>query len=195
MVKGERADVDDLREQVGVVLATIGLRLSEAKTVVTHIDEGLDFLGWRIQRHRKRGTSRDYVYVYPSRAAVHRLVRKVKALSRQVGVNQPLAVLLRRVNNAVRGWCGYFRHGVSSAVFSYLNHVVWSRVWGWMRRKHRHATWKDLRRRYCGGRWWPADSEVVLYDPAKVRTNWYRYRGTIIPSPWPVPANGDTDAA
>ncbi|MBB2890681.1 RNA-directed DNA polymerase [Flexivirga oryzae] len=190
MVKGTRQDAAVLREQIAVVLATIGLRLSPDKTLITHIDEGLDFLGWHLQRHRKRGTSRYYVYTYPSRAAVRRVTRKVKSLSRQVGTSQPLAELLRRVNNAVRGWCGYFRHGVSSRVFSYLNHVVWSRVWNWMRRKHRHATWKDLRRRYCGGRWWPADDRVVLYDPAKVRTNWYRYRGTLIPSPWPQPAQG-----
>src|SRR6185312_10853852 len=40
------------------VLSTMGLRLSPEKTLITHIDEGLDFLGWRIQRHRKRGTDR-----------------------------------------------------------------------------------------------------------------------------------------
>jgi RNA-directed DNA polymerase len=34
-------------------LSAIGPRLSEDKTLITHIDEGLDFLDWRIQRHRK----------------------------------------------------------------------------------------------------------------------------------------------
>ena len=45
----------ELREEIAKVLTTMGLRLSEEKTLITHIDEGLDFLGWRIQRHRKRG--------------------------------------------------------------------------------------------------------------------------------------------
>ena len=36
----------------------MGLRLSEAKTRVCHIDEGFDFLGFRIQRKRKRGTNK-----------------------------------------------------------------------------------------------------------------------------------------
>jgi RNA-directed DNA polymerase len=45
----------------------MGLRLSPEKTLITHIDEGLDFLGWRIQRHRKRGTDKQYVYVYPAK--------------------------------------------------------------------------------------------------------------------------------
>ena len=40
----------------------MGLRLSPDKTLITHIDQGLDFLGWRIQRHRKRGSNRHYVY-------------------------------------------------------------------------------------------------------------------------------------
>jgi RNA-directed DNA polymerase len=40
----------------------MGLRLSQEKTLITHIDEGLVFLGWHIQRHRKRGTNRYYVY-------------------------------------------------------------------------------------------------------------------------------------
>ena len=42
----------------------MGLRLSPEKTLITHIDEGLDFLGWHIQRHRKPGTNRRYVYTY-----------------------------------------------------------------------------------------------------------------------------------
>jgi hypothetical protein len=32
---------------------------------------------------------------------------KVKTLCRQVGVNQPLDDLLRRLNPALRGWCAY----------------------------------------------------------------------------------------
>ncbi|MEX1134711.1 MAG: group II intron reverse transcriptase/maturase, partial [Acidimicrobiia bacterium] len=49
MVAGSRQDAEALRDEVGSVLAPIGLRLSEAKTRVCHIDEGFDFLGWRIQ--------------------------------------------------------------------------------------------------------------------------------------------------
>ena len=56
----------------------MGLRLSPEKTVITHIDEGLDFLGWRIQRHRKRGTDRYYVYTYPARKALGAVMGKVK---------------------------------------------------------------------------------------------------------------------
>src|SRR5580704_14854195 len=70
MVAGTRDDALALREEATQVLARVGLHLSEEKTLITHIDEGLDFLGWRIQRHRKRGTNRHYVYTYPSRKAL-----------------------------------------------------------------------------------------------------------------------------
>jgi RNA-directed DNA polymerase len=185
MIKGTKTDAEALREEIAQVLAPMGLRLSQAKTVITHIDEGVDFLGWRIQRHRKRGTDRHYVYTYPAKKAVQAATRKIKTLCRQVGVNQPLDDLLRRVNAMLRGWCGYFRAGVSSAVFAYLSHYTWQTVWRWLRRKHRRSTWKEIRHRHCGGRWWPASRDRELFDPVKVGTTRYRYRGSIIPSPWP----------
>jgi RNA-directed DNA polymerase len=190
MVRGTRADAESLREEIAQILAPMGLRLSAGKTVITHIDEGIDFLGWRIRRHRKRGTDRRYVYTYPAKKAVTAATRKIKTLCRQVEVNQPLDVLLRRLNAALRGWCGYFRPGVSSTVFAYLSYYTWRTVWRWLRRKHRRTSRKELRSRYCGGAWWPTGRDQDLFDPAKAGTTRYRYRGSIIPSPWPDTAEG-----
>jgi len=186
MVSGTRADAETLREQIAGVLAPMGLRLSPDKTLITHIDEGLDFLGWRIQRHRKRGTDRYYVYTYPSRKALKAVTAKVKTQCRNTGTDLPLDALLIQVNRIVRGWCAYFRPGVSSAAFQYLRHYLWVQVIRWLRRKHRGSTWRDLRRRYCGGRWWPASDNRELFNPGAVSTTRYRYRGAVIPSPWPA---------
>jgi RNA-directed DNA polymerase len=171
----------------------MGLQLSQEKTLITHIDEGLDFLGWRIQRHRKQGTAKQYVYTYPSRKAVKAVTGKVKTLCQRTGTNQPLDVLLRQLNPALQGWCAYFRPGVSSATFQYLRIYTWRRVWTWLRRKHHRSTWKSLRRRYgYGGGLWPATDERQLFNPAKVRTTRYRYRGSVIPTPWPTTGRGTT---
>ena len=99
------ADAEALREEIAGVLSGMGLRLSLEKTLITHIDEGLVFLGWRIQRHRKRGTDRSYVYTYPARKAVRAVTGKVKTLCRRMDTNQPLEVLLLRLNQMLRGWC------------------------------------------------------------------------------------------
>jgi RNA-directed DNA polymerase len=191
LVHGTKGDAEALREEIARVLATMGLRLSQEKTLITHIDEGLDFLGWRIQRHRKRGTSRYHVYTYPSRKALRAVMDKVKTQCRRTGPDLPLDALLIQLNRIVRGWCAYFRPGVSSATFHYLSHYTWRQVMGWLRRKHRRTSWKTLRRRYgdsrySGGRWWPASADRELFNPATVSTTRYRYRGRAIPTPWPA---------
>jgi RNA-directed DNA polymerase len=185
MVSGTREHAEQMRGRAAAVLAPMGLRLSAEKTKITHIDNGLDFLGWRIQRHRKRGTNRYYVYTYPSRKAIKAVTLKVKTICRR-NVNQPLQTLLRRLNPALRGWCAYFKPGVSSVAFSDLANYTLERFLRWARRKHRRITVKTIRRRYCNGGWWPATPEIGLFNPDKVRTTRYRYRGNAIPTPWPA---------
>jgi RNA-directed DNA polymerase len=184
LVKGTRADAEALKAEIAGVLSGMGLRLSPEKTLITHIDEGLDFLGWRIQRHTKPGADRQYVYTYPAKKALRAICQKVKDVCRTTSINQPLSVLLRRLNPALRGWCAYFRPGVSSATFSYLAAITWRQVMAWLRRKHRRITWKALRRRYCGGGWQPADGNTRLLHTGTISTTRYRYRGAAIPTPW-----------
>jgi len=184
MVSGTKAHAEDLRDEVAVVLSTVGLRLSEEKTRIVHIDEGFEFLGFRIQRQTKRGSHKRFVYTWPTKKAVASIKAKVKALTRQ-GTNQPLSVLLRRLNGALRGWTNYFRHGVSKATFGYVSHYTWHRVFGWLRRKHRRANWKWLRRHYyLTNRWTPEQDGVELFDCAAVPVTRYRFRGAKIPTPW-----------
>jgi len=185
MVSGTRADAEALREEIAEVLSTrMGLRLSQEKTLITHIDDGLDFLGWHIQRHRKRGTDRCYVYTYPSRKALKAVMAKVKTWCRKMDTGQPLDALLIRLNRMLRGWCAFFKPGVSSATFGYLSHYTREQVIRWLRRKHRRITWKDLYRRFCDHRGWPTGEQRELFNPEKVGTTRYRYRGAAIPTPW-----------
>jgi RNA-directed DNA polymerase len=180
-ISGTREHAEILREQAAEVLSSMGLRLSPDKTLITHIDKGLDFLGWRIQRHRKRGATKHYVYTYPAKKALRAVMAKVKTQCRQ-NTNLPLDALVHQLNRMLRGWTSYFKHGCSSATFGYLRAYLWKQVIRWETRKHRRTTWRQLRCHY--GRW-PATGSVELFDPAKVRTEWYVYRGARIPSPWP----------
>ena len=78
LVAGDREHAARAKAEAATVLAAMGLRLSGEKTSITHIDEGLDFLGWHIQRHRKRGTSSYFIYTYPSKKALRSVMAKVK---------------------------------------------------------------------------------------------------------------------
>jgi RNA-directed DNA polymerase len=187
LVRGDRSHAEALREETAAVLAPIGLRLSEAKTLITHIDEGMDFLGWRIQRHHRKADHRQFVYNYPSKRALTSITGKIKTICRQ-DTNLDLATVLIQLNRVLRGWTTYFQPGVSFATFSYLRAFTWRQVMDRLRRKHRHITWKELRRRYCDGGWWPRDGDVTLWNPTLAGTTRYRYRGATIPSPWPTAA-------
>jgi RNA-directed DNA polymerase len=182
LVAGTRQHTEALREQVAAVLATVGLRLSPEKTTTCHIDEGFDFLGWRIQRHQQRGSKRRYVYTYPSRTALAAVKAKVRAVTGQT-TNQSLGLLLLRLNWVLRGWAYYFRHGASSKTFAYLDAFAWRRVIRWLCRKHPRIGWRRLRRRWLPG-WRPTEGKVTLFDPGTIAIRRYRYRGTRIPTPW-----------
>ena len=186
LVSGTKAQAEALKVETATVLSTMGLRLSDEKTTVCHIDEGFDFVGFRIQRQVKRGSNKAFVYTWPCKKALASIMAKIKAITRQ-GTNNPLSDLLRQINAALRGWTVYFRHSVSKQTFDYLGHYTWHRVVGWLRRKHCRATWKSIRRRYLAttaNTMVPHDDGVMLFNPASVPVTRYRYRGTKIPTPW-----------
>jgi RNA-directed DNA polymerase len=182
MVSGSQAHAEALREEVAEVLAPMGLRLSEAKTKVCHVDEGFDFLGFHIQRRRKRGTAKHVVYIYPSKKALASIVGRVRALTNRSS-HPALAVLLRQLNPVLQGWCTYFRYGVSKATFGYLDQYTWHRVVRWLRKRHPRTKMAVLIRRYLPG-WQPTEDGVTLFDPQKVTVSRYRYRASNIPAPW-----------
>jgi RNA-directed DNA polymerase len=183
MVFGTKAHAEILKTEVAAVLTTMGLRLSEEKTMIVDIDEGFEFLGFRIQRKQQRGSNRRHVYTWPSKRSLSSIKTKVKAMSKQA-VNQPLSVLLHRLNMVLRGWTNYFRHASSSATFAYVHQFSWLRIISWLRRKHRHATWKFLRRRYLANSWWPEHEGMALFDCRAVPITRYLYRGNKIGTPW-----------
>lgn len=185
MVHGSKAHADALWEEVAQVLALLGLSLSQTKTRVRHLDEGLDFLGFRIQRHIKRGTAKKYVYTYPSKKSLVSITSKVRAVTNRRG-QRTLANLLQRLNSMLRGWCNYFRFGASTATFHFLDDFVWRRVTLWLRKHHPGVNWRTLRRRYLTGQpgWRPAENGTVLFVPQQVKVERYRWRGYDIPTPW-----------
>lgn len=183
MINGQRADAEALRGEVQLLLEPIGLSLSAEKTRVCHVDEGFDFLGWRIQRRRWQGRDgKRVVYTYPSKKSLASVMAKVRSLTRR-GKHHTLGALLQAVNRVLRGWCEYFRYGVSARTFSYLDYFTWHRVFRWLRKRHLGIGRKKLVKRVLPD-WQLADGNISLFKPQKVSIIRYRYRGAQIPSPW-----------
>ena len=95
----------------------------------------------------------------------------------------PLGDLLISVNRVLRGWCNYFRHGVSARTFSYLDHYTWWRIFGWLRKRHAGLNKGTLVRRHLPG-WEMRDGHIEMFRPQQIAIVRYRYRGTQIPTPW-----------
>lgn len=80
-----------------------GLQLSEEKTVITHIDNGFDFLGQNIRKYKGK------LLIKPSRNAIKTFLAKVRKIikgSKSATQEQ----LIRRLNPVIRGWVNYHRY-------------------------------------------------------------------------------------
>jgi RNA-directed DNA polymerase len=199
MVKGTNAQAEMVMAELPNVLKPIGLTLSPDKTRLAHIDDGFEFLGFRIVR-KPRGNAKPCVYTFVSDEALASIKRKVKALTKSDRTSLTLTELIWALNPVLRGWAAYFHHAAAKQTFSYVRYYTWWRVARWLCRKHAHTNWKELCRRYnLPGQ--PTEG-IVLYDVGAVRVTRYRYRGSKIPTPWneveskvmmPSPSDDDID--
>jgi RNA-directed DNA polymerase len=117
-----------------------GLRLSEQKTVLTHISEGFNFLGHTVRKHGEK------LLITPARSKVEAMRKKIGQLIHSaVGLTQE--ALLRQLNPRLRGWANYYRNGVSTQTFRQLDHYVHRRLWHWIKRCHprKSRAWKMRR--------------------------------------------------
>ena len=197
MVNGTPDHAQALWGEIESVLAGIGLRLAPEKTRIAHIDEGFDFLGFRVQRHRQWGSERRHVYSYPSKKSRATIRRKVKAITAYPMTGLPARAVLTRVGQVTRGWAYYFRHGASKAAFLDLENYVWHRTWTWLRNKHPKRNAKWIARHYYpraphGALGFPETDGIRLFRPGSVPITRYRYRGQYIPAPWALPAPAAT---
>ena len=144
---------------------------------------GITKLGYHVQI----GTSKQYVYTTPSRKSIQSIKDKVSELTYRSTRYQTLAEVLTRLNQALRGWANYFRHGVSKAVFGAVDHHAWGRLMRWTRRKYEGSHrlgMSEMKRRFCGKGWRFAQGKVVFTGASSVTVTRYRYRGSNIPTPW-----------
>jgi RNA-directed DNA polymerase len=139
----------NVKPAVEKFIAKRGLSLSEEKTKITHIKHGFTFLG---QTFRKQG---NVLHITPSKEGVLALQRKAGNLIRK-HVSAPMPGLIKRLNQALRGWGNYHRHVVSSEAFSQIDTYVYEQLWRMLQRRHPRKSKKWLVKNYwtATGRKW-----------------------------------------
>jgi RNA-directed DNA polymerase len=118
-----------------------GLELSQEKTIVTHIQDGFNFLGQNVRKYGNK------LLIKPAEKSIRKLMEKVSRIVK----SHPQAKaenLIRLLNPIIRGWVQYHRHVVSKAIFSALDHNIFEILWQWARRRHPHKNAQWIRRKY-----------------------------------------------
>ena len=127
---------DAVKPVVEGFLAERGLCLSPEKTLVTHITDGFTFLGQTFRKHGR------VLHITPSEQGVLALEQKVGTTIRK-HVSAPMPVLIKELNQILRGWANYHRHVVASGAFSRIDNYVFEHLWHMLQRRHpnKSANW------------------------------------------------------
>lgn len=121
---------EEVKQIISEFLASRGLMLSEEKTLITHINEGFDFLGWAFRKFKGK------LITKPSRDSIKRLNKKLSTIILREGKAVTQSDLIRRLNQVIRGWTNYHKHVVASQAFSNVNNTLYLLLQRWA--KHRH---------------------------------------------------------
>lgn len=132
-----------VKERLAEWLAPRGLTFNEAKTCITTLDEGFDFLGFNVRRYGRK------LLIKPSKEAMKRIRDRLSTEMRVLRGDNAEAVL-QRLNPIIRGWSAYYRIAVSSKAFAALDLHMWRLTYKWAKYRHPNKGKRWICSRYYG---------------------------------------------
>jgi RNA-directed DNA polymerase len=138
-----RQQVEQVKARLAAWLAPRGLAFNEDKTRIVHLDQGCDFLGFNIRRHRGK------LLTKPSQAALRQIRERLTAEMLALrGANAE--AVIARLNPIIKGWAAYYRIGVSKRAFVSLDDHLWRLTYKWARHSHPNRPKRWVTTRYFG---------------------------------------------
>jgi RNA-directed DNA polymerase len=124
-----RQQAEQVQARLAGWLEPRGLAFNQDKTRITHLDQGVDFLGFEIRRFGGK------LLTKPSRDALRQIRNRLSAeVTALRGANAD--AVIGRLNPIITGWAAYYRIGVSSLAYNRLDAHVWRLTWKWARHTH-----------------------------------------------------------
>src|SRR6266581_1468634 len=102
----------EIKPLVEQFLQKRGLDLSPAKTVITHVEKGFDFLGQNVRKYPS-----GKLLIKPSKKNVKTFLGGIRGIIK-AALGMSAADLIDWLNPKIRGWSNYHRHVASARVFS-----------------------------------------------------------------------------
>ena len=109
---------EEAKEVIRDFLQTRGLELSEEKTVITHIDDGFDMLGWTFRKFKGK------LIVKPSKKALKALKSALSETILGRGKAWKQEVLIEKLNQQIRGWTNYHQSVCASEAFAHIDYIL-----------------------------------------------------------------------
>ena len=136
----------EIKPLVEQYLQERGLELSPAKTVITHVEKGFDFLGQNVRKYPN-----GKLLIKPSKKNVNTFLGGIrKTIKAALGMSA--ADLIHKLNPKIRGWANYHRHVVSQRTFVRVDHHIFSNLWRWARRRHPNKNTRWCKEKYFAPR-------------------------------------------
>lgn len=132
----------EIKEMLTAFLKERGLTLSEEKTLITHISEGFDFLGFNVRKYN--GT----LLIKPSKKSQKRFTEKLHEVVLTKGKALSQQELIEKLNPIIRGWGNYYSHVVSKEVFCRCDHILVNQLKRWSYRRHTNKSREWIRKKY-----------------------------------------------
>jgi 5-methylcytosine-specific restriction endonuclease McrA len=145
LCNGVKASAIQMKDELQTFLANkLSLTLSSEKTLITHVDDGFDFLGFHVQTYSQQNQQRTLL-VRPTSRNTQRLRDKIKEMTTRRTHLDSDALKIHAVNAILRGWSGYYKHVSSSKTFSKMDFWVARRFMWWLAKKHKLNILKAVR--------------------------------------------------
>jgi len=143
IVTGSTKEVleNKIKPAIETFLKERGLELSQEKTNITHINVGVDFLGFNIRKYGGK------LLIKPANKNVLSFLRDIRALIKESKTAKTEELILR-LNARIRGWANYYRHAVSKKIFAYVDHCIFQALSAWMKRRHPGKSSDWLHKKY-----------------------------------------------
>lgn len=133
--------VNKVKPAIESFLQQRGLALSEAKTRITHINSGFDFLSQNVRKYKGK------LLITPSKDSIRSMRSNIKLTIRRFR-GAAAAKLIKALNPILLGWVNYHRHVVAKRCFSDISNYLFWQLWKWVRRRHGNKNKRWLIRKY-----------------------------------------------
>lgn len=131
-----KAEIEQTKEEVRRFLEQeLHLELSSEKTLITHVNDGFNFLGFHIRRTRPEG--RWVIHLRPTEKNKQRLKQRLKELTSRNWTWMDEFTRLTTLNRIVKGWCLYYRYTSLIYDLEEITRYTWFRYLQWLLRKYK----------------------------------------------------------